>query len=296
MSYSKSVKIDFESGSVKKIEKTEASFSKTVKEFSRNFSVFSTAFSKDSTFGSSFKSYEKITSFGLTSLKAIFSNDLNAKKELVDTLISGLSSLVSNAFEELDTLLSYSRLSSSETRDLMFGYGFSSSQAYAWSKSMEALGFGSEEDLYWANQKEWELFRSSFAMYAKKYDELYDSGLFDTMREYDIEMKNFKEEVELEIVSFFMQNKDTLKTSLIALIKLSEFVILTLGKFVTHLVPTTIPSSSDISTRIAQMTNSSTVNNNTVSISNSYSGIATESKLMSDEQIVYEQLAQIFGG
>ena len=71
--------------------------------------------------------------------------------------------------------------------------------------------------------------------YTEKYNELYDSGMFDTLEEYNVEMEEFKEDLKLEVVSFFVENKDTIKWAMNALIDMSEFVISTLGKIASFL-------------------------------------------------------------
>ena len=134
--------------------------------------------------------------------------------------------------------------SDANTRDLMMRYGFSNSEAYGYTKAMGALGFESEEDLMYANQQELELFRKSFEKYSGKYNELYNSGMFDSMQEFNTQMEEFKEDVKLEVVDFFMNNQDTIRAAMKGIISLAEFAITALGKIVQWLNPDARTSDS----------------------------------------------------
>lgn len=148
---------------------------------------------------------------------------------IVVMALNKLANLFSDAWDELGEMLDYSRLSSQKTRDLAFTYGFDASQSYAYSKAMDVMGLQSEEDIFYMNEAERQQFYDSFNKYSQKYDELYDSGFFDTMREYEIEMAEFKEDMKLEVVSFFMENKDTIKAGMQAMMSAAEVLLKIFG-------------------------------------------------------------------
>ena len=136
-----------------------------------------------------------------------------------------LSDLIIGAFDELNEILDFSRISQSGTRNLMLGYGFSSSESYGYSKAMSALGFESDEDLMYANPQEMEMFRNAFTKYTEKYSELYDKGFFDDMLEYQVEMNEFEEDLKLEVVEWLMENKDLIRTGMTALLEMSKGIL-----------------------------------------------------------------------
>ena len=148
---------------------------------------------------------------------------------IVAIALNKLASLFSDAWDELGNMLDYSRLSNQKTRDLAFTYGFDASQAYAYSKAMDVMGLQSEEDIFYMNDAERQQFYDNFSKYSQKYDDLYDSGFFDMVREYEIEMAEFKEDMKLEVVSFFMDNKDTIKAGMQAMMSAAEVLLKIFG-------------------------------------------------------------------
>ena len=210
-----------------------------------------------------------------------------------DKVLGGLKKVFENAWKELKNVISFSRMSNSETRDLMLGYGFSGSQAYGWTKAMGALGFNSEEDLMYASTEELTMFREAFNKYSDKYNKLYDDGTFKTMREFEVEMAEFKEDMTLEVVQFFMDNKDGIKKALLALIDLSEFVIGTIGKFFNLMSSDGRSSSERAAATASIIRNYSNINNGTnVRIDNTFNNVAKSDQgwLINAGQMVIEPI------
>ena len=45
-------------------------------------------------------------------------------------------------------------------------------------------------------------------MYSERYTKLYDSGFFNTLQDFTWEWQEFKEDLQYELIDFFMTNKD----------------------------------------------------------------------------------------
>ena len=147
----------------------------------------------------------------------------------------GLQDTLSKAWKELDNIVGYSTLSNAQTRELAFTYGFTGSQAYGYQTALETMGFSDMEDLMYAESWQKELFGDYFKKYTEKYNELYDSGFFQEYLKFQYEMQDFKQEMMTEVVKFFVDNKDTIKSGMLAIMKLAEFTISALGWLVNFL-------------------------------------------------------------
>ena len=213
------------------------------------------------------------------------------------TILNSFASLITSGLEELDTILDFSKLSNETTRSLAFGYGFSGAESYGYSKAMGALGFSSMEDLWWADTQERDLFVEAMTKYTEKYNELYDSGMFDTLQEYNVEMEEFKEDLKLEVVSFFVENKDTIKSAMTALIDVSKFIISTLGKIAEALhVKEDRTMSERMAAQAAILNNYSNLTTTNISIDNTFNGVdkSDQGWLMNAGQQIFEPVIKAF--
>ena len=212
-----------------------------------------------------------------------------AKDELVE--------LFKNAWSELDNILQYSLLSNQNTRDLAFTYGFSGSQAYGYSKAMGIMGLQSEEDLMYLNPQQREQFFKMMTNFTEKYDSLYDKGFFDEYLNYQYEMAEFKEDMKLEVVQFFMDNKDLIKAGMKAIMTLATGALKALDSIVSLLRG----GRRDESDRIAASTDiiNSYSNNSRktdVKIDNTFNNVAKQDQgwLVNAGMTVSEQIVRAF--
>lgn len=213
-------------------------------------------------------------------------------------LLNELSDVLSESWQELSNMLQYSTLSNARTRELAFTYGFSGSQAYGYDKAMEIMGFGSLDDLMFANDSQKQKFQEFMTKYTEKYNKLYDSGFFEDALEFQYEMEDFKQEVLTEVVEFFMDNKDTIKSGMMAIMNLSEFVIQALGWLIRYFGGDAQATSS--SERAANTTdiinnyggsNSRTTN---ISVDNTFNNVAKDDQtwLANAGQMTYQQVIE----
>lgn len=259
------------------------------------FSSFGEALSNtDNALGKTFGKFMSGTEDLFENASKLFSGNFDSLNDILTSALESLGSLLASGFDELENILNFSQLSDANTRDLMLRYGFSNSEAYGYTKAMNTLGFKSEEDLMYADQQELELFRKSFEKYSGKYNELYDSGMFDSMQEFNTQMEEFKEDVKLEVVDFFMNNQDTIRAAMKGIISLVEFTITALGKIVQWLNPDARTSDSQKAANTASIiSNYSNINSGTnVSIDNTFNNVAKSDQtwLAHAGQLTYEQI------
>lgn len=262
---------------------------------SDGFSSFGDALSNtDNALGKTFSKFMSGTGDLFENASKLFSGNFDSLNDILTSALESLGSLLASGFDELENILNFSQLSDANTRDLMLRYGFSNSEAYGYTKAMNTLGFKSEEDLMYADQQELELFRKSFEKYSGKYNELYNSGMFDSMQEFNTQMEEFKEDVKLEVVDFFMNNQDTIRAAMKGIISLAEFAITALGKIVQWLNPDARTSDSQKAANTASIiSNYSNINSGTnVSIDNTFNNVAKSDQtwLAHAGQLTYEQI------
>lgn len=259
------------------------------------FSSFGDALSNtDNALGKTFGKFMSGTEDLFENALKLFSGNFDSLNDILTSALESLGSLLASGFDELENILNFSQLSDANTRDLMLRYGFSNSEAYGYTKAMNTLGFKSEEDLMYADQQQLELFRKSFEKYSGKYNELYNSGMFDSMQEFNTQMEEFKEDVKLEVVDFFMNNQDTIRAAMKGIISLAEFAITALGKIVQWLNPDARTSDSQKAANTASIiSNYSNINSGTnVSIDNTFNNVAKSDQtwLAHAGQLTYEQI------
>lgn len=216
-------------------------------------------------------------------------------KSITDPIVGAIKGAFKDSIKEMKDMLEYSQLSSSRTRELAFGYGFSSSEAFGWEKALDLVGLESEEDLFYANQQELQQFRKAFEKYSSYYEDLYDSGFFEQMQEYQFEMADFKNEMQMEIVEFFMNNKELIKNGMKGIMKISEVLL----RMFSWLVGA-FGSSNDVLTASEIVKEYSNVTNktNNVSVSNNFNGIGRgdETRLSDMGNLTYAQIIEALGG
>jgi len=243
--------------------------------------------------------------FGTEFFSGIITGDFDdfkdALQDIATSLIQGLANVIGSALDEMGTVLKANRLSNADTRELAFRYGFNAAEVYAWQKASDALGFRSEEDMLYATDSQRQLFTKTFTTFAEKYTALYDSGTFDTLEEFEVEMKAMKEEFTLDVAAWFVENKDALKALMTAVLDLTKAILGWLGGMIKH-------SQGDFSTRRHMSSvqfdyerGSSLVNNNSnvnVRIDNSFTNVQKEDQswLANAGQLTYQQVIRALGG
>ena len=158
-------------------------------------------------------------------IKTIKQQVLNKAEDLAKSFLQGIANAFKDAWSELKNIMQSSFMTNSQTRENMFAYGMTAADSYGFEQAKSMLGINSEEDLWYMNQTQREQFRRVMTKYADKYNELADSGFFNTMLEYQIEMEEFKKDMQLSIVEFIMDNKDTIKEFMTATMQFLKVIM-----------------------------------------------------------------------
>lgn len=227
--------------------------------------------------------------------KKIMTSLKRSGAQIADTISNAITDAFKDAISEMKEMLEFSQLSNKRTRDLAFGYGFSSAEAYGWTQALEMVGLESEEDLFYANQQELAQFREAFEKYSNKYSELYDAGFFEQMQEYQYEMADFKQELTVEVVDFFMNNKELIKTGMKGMMIAAEVLLKIFGWLVSAFGTTNDAlTTSEVISQYSEVKNTST----NVSVNNNFNGIdkSDEAWLSNMGSLTYAQVIEALGG
>lgn len=162
-------------------------------------------------------------------MKTIFTVKLVS---LAQSFLQSLANVFKEAWKEMGDMVDQSFLTNSTTRSNAFTYGFSAAESYGFEQAKAMLGINSEEDLWYMNDYQKSKFQEIMTKYAERYQKLYDSGFFEQYLDFQIEMQEFQQDMKMEIIEFFMDNKDTIKTFMELGIDAMEFVIESLGTIV----------------------------------------------------------------
>ena len=129
-------------------------------------------------------------------------------EEASKSFLNSLENVFTDAWNEYKEMQQASLMTNQTTRENMFAYGFTPGQSYGFEQAKSMLGIQGEEDLWYMNQTQREQFQRIMTKYAEKYTSLADSGFFDTMLNYQIEMQEMKQDLQMTIVEFIVNNKD----------------------------------------------------------------------------------------
>ena len=225
----------------------------------------------------------------------------NTLGNMYDNVLNKLGNVLQDSLSELDNMMTYSTLANSEYRSLAFQYGFSGAEAYGFKKAKDIMGLTSEEDLFYAvSEGRGAQFQEIMSRYAEDYDRLYQSGFFEDYRQYQIEMADLKQELSVDLIKFFVDNKELIKQGMNALLKLTEFTIQSLSWIMNILSPGYERTSSE---RVAAVTDIITSyggsnKNTSIRIDNTFNNVNSEDRtwLSNAGQLTYEQIIRAIGG
>lgn len=220
-------------------------------------------------------------------LTDFFKNTFNAAKErILDMASYDLeNSLFTNSFARRQALK----------------YGITDpAQNYALSQAMNELGMSSEEDLMFMNPAQQEKFAERMGYWSGKYTELANKDFFRTVQEFQLEWSEFKYGMELGMIEFFMQNKDTIKRVMEAGMQFMQGVLTLLSSILNFFQISRSDSqrhaaSMEIVRNYTSRTSTTNVNiNNTL---NPSSQVLTDKQMLSQAaQLSYAQLIEALKG
>ena len=119
-----------------------------------------------------------------------------------------------SAKKMIDDVASYSLSTSykvnSEAREQALTYGLSDAQNYAFTQVKSLMGITSDEDLYWMNDNQREMFSYLMEKETDFYDRLTESGSLEGIQKMQIDFALMKQEFSTTVAKFFVENKDTI--------------------------------------------------------------------------------------
>lgn len=225
---------------------------------------------------------------------------LTGLKAIGLAFLAGLKNVFTDAIDGMKDALEFSQLSNSQTRELMFSYGLNNAQAYGLTQAQQLVGVNSFEDMMYMNAQEREQFIEAFQKYTEKYDALYESGFFEDMQDFQYEMKDFKLEMQHDVMKFFVDNKDLIKAGMKAIIQIAEWILKFFGSIVDAFSSggrSDSERSAAVSDIISNYTNTNTTNNNSTTNNNTFN-INSQNGQWSKEvgQILYGQQIVAYEG
>lgn len=217
---------------------------------------------------------------------------LNKLEALSQKFLNRIETIARESWQEMNVMLKYSQLTDASIRNQAFNYGLSSSENYALSRTMNALGLQSEEDLYYMNSQQRAEFQKRFSTYIEKYTSLYDAGFFSQLQEFNYRMQDFQEQVQYEFIEFFMKNENEIMTAMRAITQLSSYAIKALSFFVTYFGGQSAMTESQRNATTRDIINR--YSNTSITVDNTFNNVAQEDQgwLMNAGRLVFQPLIE----
>lgn len=114
----------------------------------------------------------------------------------------------------LATYSSNTLVTNSQARDIRLQWGLSASQYAGFNQASKLLNVQSEEDLYYMNSDQRNLFLNYMKKYADYYDKLESSGLLRNVQEMQLSLEEFKVEIGYEVLSWVSNNREAIMGTL----------------------------------------------------------------------------------
>lgn len=217
-----------------------------------------------------------VASFAMKEVGKLFNKIESLTKQL-------FKNIWTDAKKMLDDVATYSLstsyITNASARNQAITYGLSDAQNYAFTQVKSLMGISSDEDLYYMNTNQREMFNKLMTQYSELYEQMNSSGQLADYQEIQLTWKELKAEWSATIVKFFSENKDTIIGFMNAGMSFMSFVMNGLSALVNfftgngssggldYLSNATAVSSSNIRTNNVTFYN--TANANSVSDANS---------------------------
>lgn len=226
-------------------------------------------------------------------------------KKITDKFVDGFEAMMKAAKAMFEEMASYdlgnSLFSNSSARAQALQYGLSNDQNYALTRAMNALNMKSEEDLMYMNAAQREKFAELMGIYSARYNKLENEAFFQEYQEFQLEFKLFKEEMQIDLISFFMENKEMIKSAMkmgISFMKgaleFFDFMFKLFGGTRTDYERTSM--TSDI---VSNYTSANTASQTTsVQIDNTFNSVSNNDRqsLLNAGELTYQQVIKALGG
>lgn len=221
---------------------------------------------------------------------------INQLGGLFNKFVGDIKSLFKEAWSELKQTIDYSQMTNPQLRNQALAYGFNPAQNYAYSKTMQMMGFSSFDDLYFMNAQERSKFQEKFVEYQDRYIRMYDSGFFKDLQNYEWEMTEFKEDLTYDVMQWLVDNKDTLKNLLLVLTDFAKGTLEALGWLLDAFSSGRERTESERRASVLDIINnhSNVANSTSVKIDNTFNNVDSKDRtwLANAGAMTYEQIIQ----
>lgn len=227
---------------------------------------------------------------------------IDAGEKAWDTIKKFAEDTFKQAVEMMKEIAAYSdssKVFSEEATNLKLTYGLEGSEAYALQKALQDVGLsGIDEYLekgWMLNQEQRDYLEEQLKMYKRSYES--DQEIALAFQKFEVEWSQFKKEMSVELIHFFTENKDTIKTVMSALMTFMEAGLQFFSWFAS--VFGTDTSRTDYAKTAATsdilnnyVTNNGGTSSRSVSINNQFNGVQTSDKtdLINAGSLTYEQV------
>lgn len=249
----------------------------------------------------------------MTDMKQAGKNAFNAMKNKISKFardgLKAIKDFVSDAIKELKEMAKWSPNSNvynSERVSLQLQTGLQGNELYGLSKALETQGFNSMDDFYEAmpymTKQQLDYMKEIMDIESKNYTNGVETA--EKIQNFQKEYAEFKKEMQSELISFFMGNKDTIKTFLDIGIKAMEIIVKALGWMLKRFSSGNERSDSERKQAVADIlgVSSTAITNNTnnsrtVSVNNTYNGVGKTDQtwLANTGQMTYRQVIEALG-
>lgn len=241
--------------------------------------------------------------------KNAFSSMKNKIKQFADKALEAIKDFVKDAINELKEMAKWSENSNvynSEKTSLQLQTGLQGKELYGLSKALETQGFNSMDEFYEAmpymTKQQLDYMKEIMEIESKNYKNGIETA--EQIQEFQKEYAEFKKEMQAELISFFMENKDAIKTFLKIGIDAMNITVKTLGWMLKRFSAGSERSDSERKQAVADILgiSSSSVTNNTnnsrsVSVNNTFNGVGKTDQtwLANTGQMTYRQIIEALG-
>lgn len=225
---------------------------------------------------------------------------IEAVKKVADYVRQQFQELYASAKQLMEDVSDYItdskyKVMSSSAREQMLTYGLSESENYAFSKVKSEMGISSEEDLFWMTKEQQEYFAERIGYWTEQYGKTKE--LAKMFQEYETEMANLKQDLTVNFIQFFLENRDLIKSVMTMSLEFMKFIITVLGGIANILGYAEERSDTQRSSAASDIISSYTTSSSkSVTQNNTYNGVSssTQAQISQQQQANLQQMLLAF--
>lgn len=216
--------------------------------------------------------------------------------------LEAIKSFVQDALKEMSNMASFSANTTkynATSSEMLMNWGLSGADAYAVQSALQSTGIGSIDTLLTdptIGKELMDAFKKDVDLARKQYEE--DIEIAEEYQKFQREFSVFKRELQKEVIDFFMNNKDTIKSFLeitMQSMKTIVKIVAAIGEFLTGEGSYKTTSDSErqqiTSDILGISTNGGSTKSITMNMNNTYNGVNYQDKqsLIDSDNLRYRQ-------